>query len=143
MTYRIVVADDHWMVRKGIRQTIEEHENDLEVLGEAGDGLKLLDQLKSHDVDLVLLDISMPKLSGIKATHKIKSSYPKVKILMLTVHKEPEYLFHALAAGADGYILKEDTASQLLFAIDTIRQDGVYISPLLKSEVNRIENPDF
>ena len=128
--YRIVVADDHSMLRQGIKKIIEESKN-MVVVGEASDGLELLNLLKKMTPDMVILDISMPNLRGIEATSELKMIYPEVKILILTMHKRKEYLYHALAAGADGYLLKEDTDTELFSAIEAVRQGETYVSPLL------------
>jgi len=132
--YTIILADDHAILRQGVRKIIEESE-DLTVIGEAGDGLELLNVLKKSTPDLIILDISMPNLRGIEATAEIKSERPDVKILILTMHKRKEYMFHALSAGAEGYLLKENTDRELLTAIDTMRQGGVYVSPGLSKEL--------
>jgi DNA-binding NarL/FixJ family response regulator len=108
---------------------------DLEVVGEEGDGLRLLDRLKQSPPDMVILDISMPKLRGIEATKEIKTANSEVKVLILTMHKDKEYLYHAISAGADGYLLKEDADTELFSAIETIRHGGNYISPLLSVEL--------
>lgn len=131
--YKIMLADDHAIVRQGIRKIVEESD-DLAVVGEAGDGMALLDMLKKSTPDLVLLDISMPNLRGIEAVSEIKATDPEIKILILTMHKRKEYMYHALSAGAEGYMLKEDTDRELLFAIDTVRRGGVYLSPHLSRE---------
>jgi DNA-binding NarL/FixJ family response regulator len=128
--YRVVLADDHVMVRQGVKRILKEIP-DLEVVGEVGDGLELLELLKEGRPDLILLDISMPHLQGIEATKKIKAKCPDIKILLLTMHKNKEYLYHAIAAGAEGYLLKEDADTELLSAIATIRQGGSYISSLM------------
>ena len=95
--YQIVLADDHLMLRHGIRRIIEEAE-DLVVVGEASDGLELLDLLKKSTPDMVILDLSMPKLRGLEAATEIKTTYPKVKVLILTMHNNKEYLIQALSA---------------------------------------------
>ena len=128
--YRIVLADDHALLRQGIRAIIEQSENML-VVGEAGDGLELLDLLKKETVQLVIADITMPKLRGIEAASEIKKSHPDVKVLILSMHKRKEYIYHAFSAGAKGYLLKDDTDTELLSAINTIRAGGVYVSSLL------------
>jgi DNA-binding NarL/FixJ family response regulator len=133
-TYRIILADDHAMFRHGIRRIIEEH-HDLEILGEASDGLELLQLLKKAAPDMVVLDISMPNLRGIEATREIKVMHPKVKVLILTMHKDKEHLFHAISAGAEGYLLKEDAHPELFNAIRTIRSGEIYISRLLANHV--------
>jgi DNA-binding NarL/FixJ family response regulator len=91
--------------------------------------------LKKTNPNLVILDISMPSLRGLEATREIKIINPEVKVLILTMHKDREYLCHAFSAGAEGYILKEDADSELLAAIETLRKGGTYISPLLSPQL--------
>ncbi len=128
--YSIILADDHILVRQGLRRIMEEH-SDLAVIGEAGDGMSLLDLLRQQPADLVIMDITMPGLSGTEACKRIKAGFPDTKVLILTMHKNKELLQHAIAAGADGYLLKEDATQELKKAIDCIRQGATYISPLL------------
>jgi DNA-binding NarL/FixJ family response regulator len=132
--YRIALADDHVMFRKGIKSIIE-GAADLEVIGEAGDGLNLLELLKKVTPDMVILDISMPNLRGLEATREIKMISPGVKVLILTMHKDKEYVYHAISAGAEGYLLKEDADTELFAAIEKIRHGRQYISPLLSGEL--------
>jgi DNA-binding NarL/FixJ family response regulator len=122
-----VLADDHIILRQGVKKIIEES-GDLKVIGEAGDGLELLDLLKRSNPDMVILDISMPNLRGIEAAREIKNAYPHIKILILTMHKKRDYVYYALSAGVDGYVLKEDTGSELFSAIETIRSGKTYVS---------------
>jgi len=129
--YRIVLADDHYLIREGLRSILEENA-DLQVVGEASDGLELLlllDRLKPH---LVILDISMPNLQGIETARQIKIKYPGIKILILTMHREREYLYRAVSAGVEGYLLKEDAQQELLLAIERIRQEKGFLSPILQ-----------
>jgi DNA-binding NarL/FixJ family response regulator len=133
-SYSILLADDHVMFRQGMKRILE-GVADLEVVGEVGDGLKLLERLKKSSPDMVILDISMPNLRGIEATKEIKTANSEVKVLILTMHKDKEYLYHAISAGADGYLLKEDADTELFSAIETIRRGGNYISPLLSVEL--------
>jgi DNA-binding NarL/FixJ family response regulator len=100
-----------------------------------GSGLELLTLLNKLTPDMILLDISMPNLRGIEATREIKSIHPDVKVLILTMHKNKEYLHQAISAGADGYLLKEDAGTELSSAIQTIRRGRIYISPLLSDEL--------
>jgi DNA-binding NarL/FixJ family response regulator len=130
----ILLADDHVMFRRGVRRIIQGIDG-VEVVGEASDGFELLELLKKTAADLVILDISMPNLRGLEATREIKIINPKVKVLILTMHKDREYLYHAFTAGAEGYLLKEDADTELLAAIDTLRQGGTYISPLLAPQL--------
>ena len=128
--YRIVLADDHILVRQGLKALVD-GVADLEVVGEADDGLELLDLLREVTSDLVVLDISMPHLRGIEAIREVKAIQPHLKVLILTMHKEMDLLTAAIAAGANGYVLKEDADEQLFHAIDEIRGGGMYISPKL------------
>ena len=133
--YRIVLADDHVIFRQGIKQLIDT-KPDLKVVGEASDGLELLNLLqRGLKVDMVILDISMPNLRGIEATHEIKALYPKIRVLLLTMHKSKEYLYHSISAGAQGYLLKEDSEVELFSAIDIIRKGDIYVSKLLTREI--------
>ena len=134
--YQIILADDHLMFRKGIKRIIEDSK-DLSVIGEAGDGLQLLELLKKVKPDMVILDISMPKLRGLEATHEIKTRYPGIRILILTMHRNKEYLLQALSAKADGYLLKEDTDAQLMAAIESIRAGKIFLSPLMSEDLSQ------
>lgn len=133
-TYQIILADDHIMLRQGIRKIIETSP-DMAVVGEANDGLELLDLLKKITPDMVILDISMPNLRGIEAAREIKMIHPEIKILILSMHKKKEYVYHVFSAGAEGYLLKEDTDTELFTAIETIRRGEKYLSPLLSREL--------
>ena len=132
--YRIVLADDHVMFRQGIKNILEKDKG-LEVIGEAGDGLKLLELLNKAIPDMIILDISMPNLRGIEATREIKMILPEVKVLILSMHKDKEFVYSAISAGAEGYLLKEDADTELFAAIEKIRQEGRYISPLLLGDL--------
>ena len=101
------------------------------MVGELQDGLELLDCLKHRLPHLVILDISMPHLGGIEATRLIKASHPEIKVLILTLHNRREYVDQARLAGAEGYLLKDEVDKELLSAIETLRQGGTYLSPLL------------
>ncbi len=118
------------MFREGVRGVIEILP-DLQVAGEFGDGLELLEFMETANPDMVILDISMPNLQGIEATKEIKLTHPKVKVLILTMHKSTEYLIRSFSAGADGYLLKENARADLIAAIDKIRQGKTYVSPLI------------
>ena len=130
--YRIILADDHVMMREGIKSMIDAVPG-IVVTGEAGDGLKLLKMLKKSQPDMVILDISMPGLRGLEAAREIHSLYPDVHVLMLSMHKSEEFLSMALASGAKGYLLKEDSGDELLQAIDRIRNGETYLSKKLAS----------
>ena len=133
---RVVVADDHALFRQGLKNLID-GVDDLAVVGEAGDGLELLKLLKSIKPapHLVILDISMPNLRGIEAISEIRVIHPEVKILIVTMHKDKEYLYQALAAGADGYFLKKDADTELFAAIEKIRKGRIYVSSHLSEKL--------
>ena len=133
-SYCIVLADDHVLLRQGLRRILEGI-TDLEVIGEANDGLELLDLLNHLTPHMVILDISMPKLRGLEAIQEIKRAHPDVNILILTMHKDKEYLYLALSAGAKGYLLKEDADKELFSAIEKIRQGKIYVSPYFSEEL--------
>jgi DNA-binding NarL/FixJ family response regulator len=143
--YTIILADDHAMLREGIRKIIERIE-DARISGEANDGLELLELLKKSSPNLIILDISMPNLRGLEAIREIRKTYPKVKILVLTMHKKKEFLRQALLDGADGFLLKEDAGSELIRAVQTLRKGGKYLSPLLANVLTSLaveeENPE-
>ena len=133
-SYNIVLADDHVLLRDGIKRIIEESQ-DLRIVAEASDGFELLRVLKQYDVDMVLLDISMPGLRGIEAAREIKISHPDIKVLILTMHKKKEYVRHAFSAGADGYLLKDATGDELFDAIGAIRNGENYVSNAFSKEL--------
>jgi DNA-binding NarL/FixJ family response regulator len=108
---------------------------DIEVIGEVGCGLELLKLLNRITPDMVILDISMPNLRGIEAIHEIRAIQPNVKILILTMHDNKEYLHKAITAGTDGYLLKDDANKDLFSAIERIRDGKNYISPRLSEEL--------
>jgi len=131
---RIILADDHALLRQGLKRILSDIAG-LEVVGEARDGLELLQMVKAVSCDLIIIDISMPNLRGIEAIHEIKMRCPEVKILVLTMHKESEYLRQAIAAGADGYLLKEDADAELFSAIEKIRKGKIFITQRLSEEL--------
>lgn len=133
---RVLLADDHVLIRHGIQKIIES-EPSLEVIGQVGDGLELLNLMKKVTPDIVLLDISMPNLRGIEAIGEAKKICPDVKIVILTMHKSKQYLCHAMAAGADGYVLKEDSDSELLTAIEQVVKGQIFVSPVLSKEFSQ------
>ena len=133
-TYRIVLADDHLLFREGMKRLIDEMPG-MEVVGEAGDGLELLDLAKELKPDMAIIDISMPNLRGIETTREIKMINPLTKVLILTMHKSKDYLYHSISAGADGYLLKEDSDMELFSAIDKIRNGEIYVTRILVGEL--------
>jgi DNA-binding NarL/FixJ family response regulator len=125
----ILLVDDHALVRRQIRRIIEEHP-ELEVVGEASDGVEFLEFLQRCVPDLVIMDLSMPRLGGIEAAQRAKAAYPQLKILVLTMHKSREYLEESLAAGAEGFVVKGTLDQELLPAVAAIRNGGTYIAKI-------------
>jgi DNA-binding NarL/FixJ family response regulator len=132
MAYRIVLAEDHIPLRKTIKKILEEN-TELTVVGEADDGLELLALLKHSLPDMVITDISMPKLRGLEATKIIKNLFPQVKMLILTMHRKEDYLELAMLNGADGFIQKVNMDLELHHAIETVRCGRIYVSPFIEA----------
>ena len=131
---RVLVVDDHAILRDGIRSLLESQE-DIIVVGEAGDGaeaIKLVDKLVP---DIVLMDISMPKTNGLEATRIIKDRHPQIKVLILTQHDNREYIAPALSAGAAGYVLKRSGRREMLNAIRQVHKQGAFLSNNVAQEV--------
>lgn len=125
---RILVADDHNLVREGLKQILSANA-DLVVAAEALDGDQCLARVRAEDFDLVLLDMSMPGLSGIDLVRRLKLEKPKLRILVLSMHGEQQYAVRAFKAGASGYLTKDSASGQLVAAIRKIAAGGIYISP--------------
>jgi DNA-binding NarL/FixJ family response regulator len=132
--YLIVLADDHILFRRGVKKIIEEVD-DFQVVGEANDGLELLDLLKKTSPDLVILDIAMPNLRGLEAAREIKGLYPQVKVLLLSMHKKKIFLQQGVAAGVDGFLVKEIADTELVQAIQAIRKGQKFFSPLISGKL--------
>jgi len=131
---RILIADDHTILRAGIRSLLD-MVPEFQVVGEVDNGKDAINQAGQLKPDLLLSDLSMPKTNGTEAIQRIKSRYPDIKILVLTVHKTEEYVHAALKAGANGYVLKDDTSDELISAIKNIAAGKTYLSPSICSEV--------
>ena len=129
--YKIVLADDHVLVRQGIKRIIQESGH--LVIGEARDGLELMEIMEKVTPDLVILDISMPRLRGLEAAARIKMLYPGVKVMILSMHRSKEYLQQALECGVDGYLLKEDADLSLHSAIEAVCAGRTFVSSLLEA----------
>jgi DNA-binding NarL/FixJ family response regulator len=131
---RIVLAEDHKTVREGIKLLVDS-QPDMEVIGEAGDGEAVIALAKELDPDIVLMDISMPILNGLKATKKLRSLCPQVKILTLTRHTDDGYLRQLISAGANGYVLKQSAPSELINAIRSVGSGNSFLDPSLTQKV--------
>jgi len=131
---RILLADDHETVRAGLRMIVNA-QPDMEVVGEAGDGRAAVARAQELLPDLVLMDVSMPHLNGLKATEKLREVCPQVKVLTLTRHTDDGYLQQLLRAGASGYVLKQSPPAELLHAIRAIAAGGRYLDPAVAGKV--------
>jgi DNA-binding NarL/FixJ family response regulator len=131
---KIVIAEDQTIVRKGLRSLLESEEN-IEIVAEAGDGLETIRCVEQHAPDLVLLDLAMPKMSGLSAIKDIKERFKDTRILVLTFHTSEEYILEAFGNGADGYCLKNDTHRELVTAINSLLAGKTYISPSVSDKV--------
>jgi len=124
---RVVVADDHTIVREGLKQLLGAT-SDLEVVGEARDGHEALAIVRDRDIDVLLLDLSMPGKGGMELIKQIKSEKPKLRILVLSMHAEHQYAVRAIRAGASGYLTKDAASTQLVSALRKVAAGGAYIS---------------
>ena len=131
---RVVIADDHSMIREALRRVIETRE-DLTVVAEAADGQEAVEQILRHRPEIAIIDLWMPRLSGVEATRQIVRSGVGTRVLILTMHDSWSHVRDALRAGASGYVVKAAALSQLLEAIDALREGKAYVSPSVASHV--------
>lgn len=124
---KIYLADDHKILRESLNILLSQEE-DIEVAGEAEDGLAVEDGLRKHPADILILDISMPKRSGLDVAKNMSREYPELKIIFLTMHKSEEIIAEAFESGAKGYVLKENALEELVKAIHTVKDGKVYVS---------------
>ncbi|PWA05754.1 response regulator transcription factor [Flavobacterium laiguense] len=140
-TIRVVLADDHVFVRDGIKSLLENEAN-IEVVGEATDGLEALKIVEINKPDLLILDIRMPNMTGIEVVEKLRSQNNTVKIVMLSMHESEEYVLKSIRAGADGYLLKGSSKEEFLKALHTVANGGKYFSGDISSIlINQLGNP--
>ncbi len=132
--YKIVIAEDHTILRQGLRALLS-FDPDFEVVGEAEDGRAAVRSVETLSPDLLLIDLSMPRMSGIEAITEIKKRSPATRIVVLTVHKGEEYVLSALRAGADGYILKDAGHDELMTAVKKVLEGKRYLSPDISEKV--------
>jgi DNA-binding NarL/FixJ family response regulator len=131
---RVLIVDDHALFRRGLQMVLE-GESDIDVVGEAGDGHEAIVQAERTTPDVVLMDVRMPKRSGIEATRAIKDVLPSVKILMLTISDEEADLYEAIKAGASGYLLKEISIDEVANAVRSVQAGQSLISPSMASKL--------
>lgn len=131
---RVLLADDHVLMRHGLRLIIDSQE-DMEVVGEASDGFEALELAEELQPDIILMDIAMPRCDGLEATRLIKRRLPKVKTIVLTVHEEADGLFGAIQSGARGFLLKKARAEELIAALRGVLRGEVHLSPLMTGKL--------
>lgn len=124
---RVLLVDDHTLVLDGLQARLELEAN-IEVIGTASNGLEALEKASKLEPDLVLMDVSMPVLNGLQATKRFKAEQPEIKILMLSMHHDKEYILSLIQSGANGYVLKDVSSEELVQAINTVSQGGTYFS---------------
>ncbi|NLL93720.1 MAG: response regulator transcription factor [Clostridiales bacterium] len=135
MSISLLIADDHSLVREGLKQLIE-LEDDMVVVGQAADGVEALERIKKLKPDVVLLDINMPVMNGMETLKRIKTLNYKVKVIMLTIHNEVEYLVKTVDIGCDGYVLKDASSALLKEAIYAVYNGENFIQPALAPTLN-------
>ncbi len=131
---RVLVADDHAVVREGFRKLLEEQE-DMEVIGECGDGLQTVKKAKALKPDVALVDIAMPQLTGLEAVALIKEALPETQVVVLSMHNKDAYVHQALSSGALGYVLKASPTSEVLDAIRTVHAGEYFLSSKINSKL--------
>lgn len=146
MKTSVIIADDHTIVRDGIKALLSEQE-DIIIIGEASNGSELFRLLSLKTADIILLDISMPDLSGIEICERLRTEYPQIKVLFLSMYTTEEYIFNAIKAGAHGYLPKNISQPELLEAIRSISQGREYFNEtisniILKSYINKAKNAE-
>lgn len=124
--FRTILVEDHTIVREGLRPLLEGR--GIEIVGEAGDGLEAVKLAKERRPDLVIMDLMLPRLSGIEATRRIRKILPQAKIIILTIHDEPPFVFKSLEAGANGFLVKESPLDELMEAVKAVMQGEIYLS---------------
>jgi DNA-binding NarL/FixJ family response regulator len=128
-----MLADDHAEMREEMKRILAKRKG-FQVIAEAADGVEVMNQLALRPThpQLLILDLTMPRLSGIEVARKIRTDYPEIKVLILTIHREEEYVNQAMTVGVQGYLLKEDADAEIFSAIEKILNGDFYLSPLLR-----------
>jgi DNA-binding NarL/FixJ family response regulator len=132
----VLVADDHGIVRSGVRMLLDQQEG-MRVVAEAEDGVEAVEAALKHRPDAIVLDVSMPRMTGIQATHEIKQHLPDAAVVLLSMHDDQRYFYEALRAGAAGYVLKRSADSQLVDAVRAALRGEPFISPVAEEELIR------
>jgi DNA-binding NarL/FixJ family response regulator len=134
---RVLLADDHTLVRAGVRRILEAHPG-VAVVGEVADGAAALRALEETEVDVLVLDLSMPGLDGFEVLRRVRGVAPDLKVLVLSMHADPEYVSRAVREGADGYLLKDSAVHDLVAAIEAVREGRPYYSPQVQRELTAL-----
>lgn len=134
MSITILIADDHKIVREGLRQLVEK-QSDFKVVGEADNGIAAVKKAKELSPDVIIMDIGMPDLNGIEATRQIKAEFPNIKIIALTMHTDPQFAAEMLRAGASSYLLKDSSRDELTHAIQASLANKTYLSTAIAEEL--------
>jgi len=143
---KILIADDHKILRQGIRSLLASEE-DFEVVAESSDGQETVKETLKHKPDVVLMDIAMPNLNGFEATRQIRKKFPEVKVLVLSMYRDDEYVLQALQAGVSGYVLKDVAVEELITAIRAVHNNQYFLSPsisrtVIDASLGKIERAD-
>jgi DNA-binding NarL/FixJ family response regulator len=131
---KVLLAEDHTIVRKGLRALLEDAKG-IVIIGEAENGYEAVDMSNQHQPDVVVMDISMPLLNGLEATRRIKEENSDIKVIILTMHADEEYVLQGLRAGADGYLVKQSAPAELVAAVQAAFQGDSYLSPSISRKV--------
>lgn len=131
---KVLLAEDHTIVRKGIRSLLDDQPN-IEVIGEAEDGREAIEKVEQLFPDIILMDNTMPNLNGLEATRQIKKRFPEIKILILTMHTNEEYILQFLRAGASGYLVKQTAPNELVSAIEAVYRGDSFLSPSISRTI--------
>lgn len=131
---RVLLADNHTLVRAGLRALLQNIEG-IQVVAEAGDGREALRLIAAHQPDVVLMDVAMPEMNGLEATARVVKEFPNVRVIILSMHANEEYVLQALRTGAAGYVLKDSGVSELELALRAIAKGETYLSPAVSKHV--------
>jgi DNA-binding NarL/FixJ family response regulator len=131
---KIIIADDHTIFRQGLRMLLAQ-EDDMEVVGEAADGIEALELAKKHNPDIILLDIAMPNMDGVQVAGKIKKSLPRIKIIVLTSYSDDQFLYEFLKLGVSGFVLKDSASQELIYSIRKSHEGMVFFDPSVSKKV--------
>lgn len=131
---KVIIAEDHKLFREGLKSMLASR-GDLEVVDEAEDGLEAISRVQRHPPDMLILDLSMPRLSGMSVMQDLKRQFPEVKILALTIHDNDQYVLEAFKNGADGYCVKDASRDELMVAVDSVLQGKTFISSSIADSV--------